>query len=215
MLYHITRFLVRLVLLLTTRLQVRGKGNIPRQGSLLIVVNHLNLADPPLVSVSLNREAMFMAKEELFRSRISNYFIRKFGAFPVRRGQPDRKALKQAEKILADGFALVMFPEASRSQDGQLQSALPGSALIALRSGSPILPIGISGTEKMKGPFWMLHRPRITVNIGQTFHLPLVNGKITSTELVELTSYIMGHIAELLPANQRGIYVKQGEANAT
>jgi len=156
-----------------------------------------------------------MAKEELFRSGFSSYFIRSFGAFPVHRGQLDREALRQAEKVLADGKALVMFPEATRSQNGQLQPALPGSALIAIRGGVPILPIGISGTEKMKGPFWMLSRPRVTVNIGHAFHLPPVNGKVSRTKLVELTDFIMSHIAELLPPSQRGIYLKQEVIDVT
>jgi len=154
-----------------------------------------------------------MAKEELFRSMFSNYFIRSFGAFPVHRGQPDRKALKEAEKVLADGTVMVMFPEATRSENGQLQSAYPGSALLATRSRVPILPIGISGTEKMIGPFWMFRRPHVTVKIGNTFHLPPVDGKVSRGRLVEFTDIIMGHIAELLPSNQRGVYVKQEDNN--
>ncbi|MBA7642767.1 1-acyl-sn-glycerol-3-phosphate acyltransferase [subsurface metagenome] len=213
--YHTARLMARIILLLATRWQVKGKENIPGKGPLLIVANHLNLADPPLVAVSLTRKAIFMAKEEVFRSRFSSYFISSFGAFPVHRGQLDRKALRQAERVLADGLALVMFPEATRSKNAQLQPAFPGSALIALRSGAPILPVGITGTEKMKGPFWMFRRPRVTVNIGHPFHLPSVNGKVTKTELAELTKFIMGRIAELLPVKHRGNYVKQGEPDVT
>lgn len=213
--YYVGRLLVRIALSLFTRWQVKGKENIPSQGPLLVVANHLNLADPPLVSVSLNRKAMFMAKEELFRSKFSNYFISSFGAFPVHRGQLDRKALRQADKILAEGLALVMFPEARRSKNTQLQPAFPGSALIALRSGAPILPVAITGTEKMKGAFWILHRPRLTVSIGHPFHLPSVNGKVSKTELAELTNFIMGHIAELLPVEYRGGFARQGKADDT
>lgn len=206
--YYVGRLMVRITLLLLTRWQVKGKENIPSQGPLLVVANHLNLADPPLVSVSLNRKAMFMAKEELFRSKFTNYFIGGFGAFPVHRGQLDRKALRHAEKFLAEGWALVMFPEATRSKNAQLQPAFPGSALIALRSGAPILPLAITGTEKIKGATWILRRPRLTVNIGHPFHLPSVNSKVSKAELAELTNNIMEHIAELLPVEYRGGYVK-------
>jgi len=193
---------------LFTHWQIKGRENVPSQGALLIVVNHLNLADPPLVSVSLKRRVIFMAKEELFRSRFIGYFISSFGAFPVHRGQLDRQALRLADRVLAEGLALAMFPEATRSKNAQLQRAFPGSALIALRHGVPILPVAITGTERIKGLSWMLHRPKITITFGQPFHLPSVNGKASKEELTELTSFMMGHIAELLPVGYRGYYVK-------
>ena len=211
--YYVGRLIMRILLLLLSRWQVRGRENIPDQGPLLVVVNHLHLADIPLVGVSLGRRAIFMAKEELFRSRFSSYFANSFGAFPVHRGQPDRKALRQAERVLAEGLALIMFPEAKRSKNAQLQPAFPGSALIALRSGAPILPVGITGTEKIKGVGWLLRRPQMTVNIGSPFHLPPVNGKLSKIELAELTNFIMGHIAELLPAEYQGHYAEQGKSD--
>jgi len=209
--YYAGRLAMRILLYLLTRWQVRGRENIPSQGPLLVVANHLNLADPPLVGVSLGRKAIFMAKEELFRSRLSGYFVSSFGAFPVHRGQLDRKALRQAQAVLAQGLSLVMFPEATRSNNAQLQPALPGSALIALRSGAPILPVAITGTERIRGVAWLLRRPRITVNIGSPFHLPPVSSKLTKAELVELTNFMMGHIAELLPVEYRGNYAEPGK----
>ena len=83
--YYVARIMARMAFTILTRCEVRGRENIPARGPLLVVANHLNLVDPPLLGVSLNRKAMFMAKEELFRSRFSGYFIRGFGAFPVPR----------------------------------------------------------------------------------------------------------------------------------
>lgn len=207
--YYGGRFLTRVLLFLFTRWRVKGRENIPSQGPLLIVVNHLNLADPPIIGVSVNRKAMFLAKEELFLSRFSGYIIRNYGAFPVRRGGMNKEALRKAEQLLARGMALIMFPEGRRSQDAQLESAFSGSTLIAARSSAPILPIGITGTEKIKGFAWLFRRPQITVNIGYPFYLPPVNGKLTRVELAEFTHSVMEHIAELLPAEYRGKYGRQ------
>jgi 1-acyl-sn-glycerol-3-phosphate acyltransferase len=147
-----------------------------------------------------------MAKEELFRSRLGAYFVRGFGSFPVHRGQLDRQAIRDSEQVLARGQALVMFPEGMRSHVGQLRSGFPGAALIAGRSGVPILPVGITGTENVWGKWWWLRRPRITVNIGVPFHLPPTDGKVTRAELAENTKLIMVRIAELLPPEYRGDY---------
>ena len=207
---YVGRLIVRMLLILLTRWRVRGRENVPSQGPVLVVANHLNLADPPLLWVSLGRRVVFMAKEELFHSRFVGYFIGGFGAFPVHRGQLDRKALRQAGQVLEQGLALVMFPEGMRSRSRQLRPAFPGSVLIALRSGVPILPVGITGTERIKGVAWLLRRPQITVNIGHPFHLSQASSRLTKVELASLTDYMMGRIAELLPQDYRGNYAGQG-----
>ena len=208
--YYTGRFLTQVVLHLLTNWQVTGRKNVPVHEPLLIVANHLNLADPPLIAVSVNRKTVFMAKEELFRKTLPHYFVRHFGAFPVYRGRLDRDAFRQAEHWLERDFALVMFPEGMRSRDARLQPAFPGSVLIAARLGVPILPVGIAGTEQIKGKFWWLRRPRVTVNIGRVFTLPPTGGKLTREERAQLADYIMQHIAELLPPEYRGDYGKIG-----
>ena len=203
-LYCIGKVIVRAFFRLFTRLQVKGKENVPPEGALLVVSNHLNFNDPPLLGASLGRQVVFMAKEELFRFRPLAYFLSSLGSFPVHRGRLDREALYQADQVLAQGSALVMFPEGMRSKNGRLQSAFRGSTLIALRSGAQILPVGIAGTEKIKGITWLLRRPRITVNIGQPFYLPPVSDKLTRAEIDKLTHSTMERIAQLLPPEYRG-----------
>ncbi len=206
--YHIARIAVRITLFLFTSCQLKGIKNIPKRDPLLIIVNHLSVADPPLVSVSINRETVFMAKEELFRTGFTNYFIRSFGAFPVRRNRLDRTALNEAQRVLSDGKVLVMFPEATRSKNGGLQKAFPGAAMIALRSGALIVPIAITGTDKIRGFSWIFHRYRIKLTVGQPFHLPSGNGKSTKQRTIECADLMMEHIAEILPESYRGEYGK-------
>lgn len=206
MLYHIVRLIVRLLLWLLTRRRVRGRDNVPNHGSVIFVANHVNLVDSPLLGVSLGRRVVFMAKEEVFHSRIIGYFMSSFGAFPVSKGRLDRKALRKAMQVLGDGQALVTFPEGMRSRSRRLKLAFPGAALIASRSGAPVIPVGITGTENIKGVAWFWRRPEITVNIGKAFTLPPVAGKLTKFELSRRTDIIMGHIAALLPLEYRGNY---------
>ena len=204
--YYIARGLLIGLFKLLTRWQVKGKENVPKGGPVLVVANHVHAADPPLLGVSLPRKVVFMAKEELFRSSVSAYFVSGLGSFPVHRGRLDRQALRSSQQVLADNLALAMFPEASRSRSAKLKKAMPGSALIACRSGVPILPVGIIGTEQIKGLGWILRRPRVTINIGKPFSLPPVEGKLTRERLVEYTDLIMRRIAELLPPQYHGVY---------
>ncbi len=110
------------------------------------------------------------------------------------------------EEYLTQGLALGIFPEGTRSQNAALIPALNGTALIAQRTGAPILPLGIYGTERMRGLAWYFKRPIIIIRYGEPFHLPSGNSKL---ERETATRYIMERIAELLPAEYHGAYTKQ------
>ncbi len=205
-LYYPELLTAKAAFLLLTSLKVTGKENVPEQGPLLVVANHLSVADPVILGIELGRRVQFMAKEELFRSRLSAYFVRGFGSFPVYKGRLDREAIRQAKAVLAQGGALSMFPEGRRSKTGAMERAFNGSALFALRCNAPVLPVGIVGTERIKGIKWILSRPRLVVTIGKPFRLPSANCNLTRAELAEHRRLIMEHIAELLPAEYRGYY---------
>ncbi len=207
----------RALIFILTRRQVKGTDNIPERGPLLVASNHMSMADQHFVVVSFKRRLIFMAKHELFRHLPIRLLVQAYGAFPVYRGGMDRKALKQANRVLDSGLALFIFPEGKRSKNGQLQPAFPGSALIALHNSVPILPIGITGLENTKkGPLWhIIHRPRVTVNIGRPFYLPATNDKLTKENLRELADFIMERIAELLPPEYRGHYARKTNSDGT
>jgi len=193
-----------------TRRRVVGRENVPKKGPLLVVSNHLSFADQFLLGASLGRKLVFMAKKEIFKSRFMRHLAHGFGAFPIRRGGIlDRTALAQANQVLEDGQALVMFPEGRRNQRAAMTRAFPGSAMIALHNGIPILPVAITGMEHIdsKGPLWHLrHRPHVTVTIGRPFHIEPTEGKTGKKDLLKLSDHIMGHVAELLPPEYRGYY---------
>lgn len=197
-----------LVFFLFTRPHIEGKENIPAKGPLIVVSNHLSYADQYLLTIAVDREMIFLAKEELFRNRVIRFLIETFGAIPVRRGSTNHSALKQVHQVLDSSRAIFMFPEGSRSKNAQLQPAYPGSVLIAVHNNAPVLPIGITGMEVAeKGFRWvMLHRPRVSVHIGKPFHIALPDGKLDRNNLRELADDIMEHVAELLPNAYRGYY---------
>mgnify|MGYP001281931339 CR=1 FL=1 len=190
-----------------TRWRVRGRERVPRQGPLIVVANHLSIADPPLLSASIPRGIVFMAKQELFESWFESRVVRGYGAFPVRKGQVDRVALGRAGVVLRQGLALGMFPEGTRNLSrAELQPAFRGAALLARRYQAPILPVGISGTERLKGIGWLFTRPHLTVEIGEPFTVSDDRGESTKEELGAITDLIMARIAELLPPSYRGVY---------
>lgn len=203
--YYLATAFVRLLFRVVTRCEVKGRENVPAEGPLVLASNHLNNFDIPLLAACLPRGIVFMAKLELFRPPVG-WAVRGCGAIPVRRGLVEVSTLRQTLIALKQGKVIGIYPEGTRSRTGQLQAAKPGVALIAHHSQAPILPVGITGTEKMVGAWWWLRRPRLTVNIGKTFTLPATSGEINKESQTLLTTFIMEHIAELLPRDYRGAY---------
>ncbi len=190
------------------KFEVVGRDLVPLDGPLIVASNHLNNADPPMVALGIPRHPTFMAKRSMIRWPILGPAFRIFGAFPVRRGQVDRAAIRVAVEVLERGDMLVMFPEGTRSRTGGLTRGHSGTALIALRAGVPILPVAITGTEVIRWPWLFLKPysvPHVRVTIGEPFKLPPVD-KITTQAAGEATSVIMGRIAALLPPDYRGVY---------
>jgi 1-acyl-sn-glycerol-3-phosphate acyltransferase len=208
--YYLGTMLMKFLLVLLARWRVKGKENIPAQGPFIVVANHLSLIDPPLLSASIPRRIVFMAKEEAFRHPVEGPLVRGWRAFPVHRERLDREALRRAQQVLEEGLALGMFPEGKRSPTAQMQQGFPGTSLLALRNVAPILPVGITGTEKINGITFIFRRPQITVNIGEPFNLPPIDDRLTRAGLARATDLIMGRIAQLLPESYLGFYGERG-----
>lgn len=212
--YYFGRGLIRFLAFPFGGWKVRSRENVPASGPFLVVSNHLHLADPPIIAASFPLKCVLMAKSDLWESSWSRFWVSNFGAFPVRRGGVDREAIHQAEDWIKKGVSVVMFPEGTRSPNGKMQEALPGAVLIATRLNIPIIPVGITGSDKLrklKRAFW--HHPKITVTFGKPFTLPPVEGKLTKEKRRELLGIMMGHIAAMLPSEYRGVYGEDHAGN--
>jgi 1-acyl-sn-glycerol-3-phosphate acyltransferase len=203
--YWLAASFFRLCVLIWSRREVLGLENVPRHGPAILASNHINLADPVLLVTLVPRRLVFMAKLELWSTPVIGWLYGLAGCIPVRRFEGDVGALRRAEKVLRQGHVLVMFPEGTRSQHPGLGKGHPGTAVIALRSGVPIVPVGVSGTETVSLPGVFLRRTRVRIAFGRPFTLP--RGQRLTTELAEeSTQQIMKEIAVLLPDAYRGTY---------
>ena len=205
MLYGFIFVLFTVIKNITTRTEVSGRQNLSR-GACIVVANHVNLLDSPILGISLGRKVRFMAKEELFDNGLIAFFTHQFGGFPVGKGRLDRRAGKTALEVLAGGETLVIFPEGKRSPDGKLGPAYGGAGLLASKTGVPVVPVGITGTSRLVGKMWFLRRPRIHLNIGKPFTLKYRGDTLTREVSRELSVEVMEHIAAQLPEEYRGEY---------
>lgn len=206
--YRTGWLLVRLIMAVYARVEIVGAQNMPRRGGVIVVSNHLNNADPGLVGGFLPRRVVFMAKDEMFQWPLFGGYVRLIGAFPVRRLEADLRALRKAVQVLRRGEVLVMFPEGTRSKTGSMGRGHPGTAMVALRTGAPILPVAITGTEVVRLPgdfFRPFRRTRVRMVVGEPFLLPPVS-RPKAEDIERCTDIIMSRIAALLPPQYRGHY---------
>ena len=186
--------------------EVVGMENIPPVGPLIVAANHQSNADPPLVAAVFNRPLYFMGKRGLYANWFVSYFLRGFHVYPVDRDGHDVDAVGWALRLLERDRAVVIFPEGTRSRNG-LKEPEDGVAYLALRAQAAIVPVAITGTERI--PSYIrtaFHFQRLRVVIGQPFTLPHVEGAISRPVLRSLANMIMERIAQLLPPEYRGIY---------
>ena len=195
-----------------------GTKNIPHKGPVILVANHLSMLDPLMIALSTpGRRICYVAKEELFSIPGLVIILKLFGSVSIKRGTPDRRALEQSLRILKSGRVLGMFPEGTRSQAGELQEGQRGAALLALHSGAPVVPVGITGTKAVfeGGKKWPRRSAPVQVTVGLPIYLAHGPGAIRRHELEEATGTIMRALADLLPEEQRGWYRSSATAGAT
>jgi 1-acyl-sn-glycerol-3-phosphate acyltransferase len=203
-------WLARLGMWFLGPLRVTGVENVPREGAFIMVANHLSLLDPLIVGSAAGdmagRLIHFMAKDELRSWPVIGWLATQAGVYFVRRGEGDRKAQRISIQLLEMGEPLGLFPEGTRSPDGALRDGRDGAALLAIRTGVPLLPVGISGTDRLFPHGARLpRRHRVNVRIGPPFVLPTQpSGRVDRAALAAGTDRIMREIAAQLPESRRG-----------
>lgn len=193
-LYKFAKGLFYLVFTYLSRWQVSGRENLPQAGPVVIVCNHISLWDPIAVGVAIDRQVFFMAKEELFRYPLFGRILRRLGAFPVKRGQSDRSAIKNSMEVLKQGNVLGIFPEGHRIDTGKIEKFTEGAVHLAVKFNALILPVGVSGTRKMfrKGLFHPFN-----VNIGKPVSTENTKNQPASEFTRDLNEKIREEVAKL------------------
>ncbi len=205
LLYAILKPIVWLLAHILCRCHVSGRENIPQDGPVLVVANHLIWYDPLLIGVLFPRRLWFMTKIEIFGLPFVGLGCRLTGQIPVHRGESDRAALEQALEYLQQDRAVTIFPEGAVARHERLLAAHTGAAMLALRSGAPILPVAHSGTRRifLSRRAWL---PRVKVRIGKPYVPQVPEGVSRKTALKMVTEDLMLRIAQMLPPEDRGAY---------
>jgi 1-acyl-sn-glycerol-3-phosphate acyltransferase len=201
---------VRFIVFLFLGVEVRGREHVPAKGPYIIVANHVNWKDPPVVSLALGIPIRWMAKIEVFDYFLIGFLMRGVGNFAVRRGESDRRAIALALRILERGLPLGVFPEGHRSETRGLLRGRPGISLLADRTDALIIPCGITGTPTAR--LRLVKRNEVVLTFGEPFRVSDLAPEIRRDRQATADA-IMLRIAEVLPPQMRGVY-SQGMPSA-
>jgi 1-acyl-sn-glycerol-3-phosphate acyltransferase len=212
---RVAAFLARLVLTASARVKVEGFDQLPQDGPLIVVANHISNADPPLIfgwlTPAVGRQMHILAKEALFVGPVG-WFLRRNGVTPVKAGGSDIDAYRVAKQVLDRGEVLCIFPEGTRSATGVMQEPKPGVAMLATRSHVPVVAVGISGSDAFLGRGRRMPRfgARIALRAGEPFTVELDPTLARRAALAKASDDIMASIATLVDERHRGRFVPPG-----
>jgi len=200
------KIVLRLFMRVFLQVRVTGLEHLPRSGRLIVMMNHIHALDPILVTAVLPRDITIMSKIENLRLPFFGWIVRWYGSFPIRRGEADLQAMRQALQVLEKEGALLMAPEGTRSKTGGLQAGHDGMTLVATRTDCPILPVAISGDEAFNRNLKRLRRTPVQITIGELFVFTNREGRPSRAQLRQMTREAMYRLSALLPAPYRGVY---------
>ena len=198
--------LLRIYMRLTCRMDAPDLHKIPMQGPMIVISNHTGQIEVPvLVTLLQPRKISGWAKAEAFENLFLRWVFWAWGIIPIHRGEADIKALKDALRALQDGCFFGIAPEGTRNRTGVLIRAHPGTVILALRSGVPVLPVAHWGGEVFLKNLKKFKRTDFHIRVGEPFKIN-VDGKVTAEMRQEIADDMMYEIAKLIPEEYRGEY---------
>ncbi|MCL2372289.1 MAG: 1-acyl-sn-glycerol-3-phosphate acyltransferase [Defluviitaleaceae bacterium] len=190
MLYKIVKPIIVVLARVFYRFKVSGLENIPKEGAYLYCANHIHAFDPIVVAAFSRRQPRFMAKKELFKNRIIGALLRGVGAYPIDRNGSDLQAYRHSLALLKRGHGLLIFSQGTRMKDFESESAKGGVAMFALKSGAPIIPMGISGSYRI---FSKMH-----LRVGKPIAMDQYQGQKVKSELInEVMAKVVEEVSKL------------------
>jgi 1-acyl-sn-glycerol-3-phosphate acyltransferase len=172
--YRIVRLLFVPFFKLYFRHERHGRDHIPTEGPVLLAANHRSFLDPFVIGATARRPLYYVAKKELFTNRLFGWFLNALGAFPVDRGASDQEMLETARRILERGDAVLVFPEGTRIRHGALATPKRGIGRLALETGTPVVPVAVTGTEHVRHG-WRIRPRKVRVRAGRALTFPTVD----------------------------------------
>jgi len=204
---RVLNFIIKGVLRMTCRVDDAQLVQVPNQGPLILLGNHVTFLEVPIFVTHIRpRPMIFFAKAEAWDNPFTGWIFDTWRAIPLRRGEADISAMRAGLKALRQGQMLIMAPEGTRSGHGRLQRAHPGAVMLALRSGAPLQPTVHTGGENFKRNLARLRRTDFRIIIGNPFHIETGDIRVTSEIRQAIADEIMYQMAALLPAKYRGVY---------
>jgi 1-acyl-sn-glycerol-3-phosphate acyltransferase len=205
--YRVVFSMIKRLMRILCRVDDAQLARVPDQGPLLIVANHVNFLEVPLIYTHLQpRPLTGFAKVEAWDNPFIGALFSMGGAIPLYRGEADVLAFRQALKALEAGRILALAPEGTRSGHGRLQRGRSGAVLLALRSGAPLLPLVYYGGELFWHNLTRLRRTDFHTVVGQPFYLDAGGVKVTRQVRQQMIDEVMYQMAALLPPAYRGVY---------
>ena len=208
-------FLLRIYFWLTLRIDAPGGlSSVPQKGPLIVITNHTGQVEVPVFANLLQpRKITGWGKAEAFENPFLKWVFGAWDIIPVHRGEADLTALKSALRMLEEGRIFGVAPEGTRNKTGILRRGLPGAAILAMKSGAPVLPVVHWGGEKFLKNLKSFKRTDFHIRIGEPFYVK-ADGKVTGEMRQEMVDEMMYRIAELMPEEYRGEYSDLSKASS-